>query len=204
MRRSDLWEGPVKALVLIGPTGSGKSTIEDLWLGLKLPGLEKWISHTTRPKRGTEVHGVDYYFETVVGFCALEANGWLVESAKAQAGYSYGKSAEPLKKVMNDPQGRLVGTINYEGAEALMRKLPVGLICFQFLQIDEVVAEERYRKRLERDGDPFNAADLAARLAKVKIENAWAEEATNRGLIVLDGRPSAAEVFASSQAAICW
>ncbi len=47
-------------LVLSGPSGVGKSSIGDLLL--EDPGIVRSVSATTRPARGGERNGVDYFF----------------------------------------------------------------------------------------------------------------------------------------------
>ena len=48
-----------KAIIFSAPSGSGKSTIVHHILDLH-PEMEFSVSATSRPLRGTEVHGVDY------------------------------------------------------------------------------------------------------------------------------------------------
>jgi guanylate kinase len=52
-----------KLLILSAPSGSGKSTIINHILDKKLP-VEFSISATSRPPRGNEKNGVEYYFLT--------------------------------------------------------------------------------------------------------------------------------------------
>ena len=61
-----------KLLVFSAPSGSGKTTIVRHLLALDYLNLEFSISATSRPSRGEEVDGKDYYFlsikESVMGF----------------------------------------------------------------------------------------------------------------------------------------
>lgn len=68
-----------KCLIFSAPSGSGKSTIVQ-WLTQEHPelNLSFSISATSRPPRGTEQHGVEYFFLTPEEFKArIEANDFL-------------------------------------------------------------------------------------------------------------------------------
>jgi guanylate kinase len=68
-----------KCLIFSAPSGSGKSTIVQ-WLTQEHPelNLSFSISATSRPPRGTEQHGVEYFFLTPEEFKArFEANEFL-------------------------------------------------------------------------------------------------------------------------------
>lgn len=58
-----------KLLIISAPSGSGKSTIVN-WLMKEHPELKLTfsISCTSRPPRGTEQNGVEYYFITAEEF----------------------------------------------------------------------------------------------------------------------------------------
>ena len=68
-----------KCLIFSAPSGSGKSTIVQ-WLTKEHPDLNLVfsISATSRPPRGTEQHGVEYFFLTPEEFKAkIDANEFL-------------------------------------------------------------------------------------------------------------------------------
>ena len=50
-----------KVLIFSAPSGSGKSTVVNHLLGLR-PEIEFSVSATSRPPRGQEQDGVEYYF----------------------------------------------------------------------------------------------------------------------------------------------
>ena len=52
---------PGKLLIFSAPSGSGKSTIIEYLMSKNL-GLHFSISATSRPPRGKEQHGVEYFF----------------------------------------------------------------------------------------------------------------------------------------------
>lgn len=63
-----------KLIIFSAPSGSGKSTIINYLLTQNL-NLAFSISATSRPPRGTEKHGVEYFFLTPEEFrCRIENN----------------------------------------------------------------------------------------------------------------------------------
>ena len=79
-------------LIITGPSGVGKNTIIDA-LGKKLD-FNFSVSHTTRPKRVSEVNGKDYYFISDDEFQSMINNNELIEFEE-YGGYSCGTSSYP-------------------------------------------------------------------------------------------------------------
>lgn len=71
-------------IVLSGPSGAGKSTLVGEVLKV-MPELQFSISCTTRKPRGTEQHGVEYYFLTEEEFVQRIDAGEFVEHAQVHA-----------------------------------------------------------------------------------------------------------------------
>ena len=100
-------------IVLSGPSGVGKSTLVGK-LREALPELEFSISCTTRSPRGTEQHGVEYYFLTRKEFDAKRENGEFIESANVFSN-SYGTlKSEVLDRLRRGAQ--VVLDIDVQGA----------------------------------------------------------------------------------------
>ena len=72
--------GKAKLFVIAAPSGAGKTTLVKK-LVARNPELRFSISYTTRPKRRTEVDGVDYLFVDVERFEELREQGELLEFA---------------------------------------------------------------------------------------------------------------------------
>lgn len=64
----------MSTIVLIGASGSGKSTIEN---ELNNHGFRKIVSYTTREPRDSEKNGKDYWFVTKDTFKDMLAEGLL-------------------------------------------------------------------------------------------------------------------------------
>ena len=111
--------------VVSGPSGSGKSTLIKLVLAA-LPGVRFSVSHTTRPKRETEVEGRDYYFVSEPEFRRLVRRHAFVEWAVVH-GALYGTCREELKK---GKDGDLILDIDVQGARQVRAKLPEAVFIF--------------------------------------------------------------------------
>ena len=70
-----------KLIIFSAPSGSGKSTLINYLMGQDL-NLAFSISATSRPPRGTERDGVEYFFLTPEEFRQRIANGEFLEYAE--------------------------------------------------------------------------------------------------------------------------
>ncbi|CNS09551.1 guanylate kinase [Salmonella enterica subsp. enterica serovar Typhimurium str. DT104] len=68
-----------KLIILSGPSGVGKGTIESLLLKNKNLLIKLAISATTREKRRDEINGVNYFFLTVQEFKEKIENDEFIE-----------------------------------------------------------------------------------------------------------------------------
>lgn len=78
--------------ILVGPTCSGKSSLES---AIATMGCGKAISHTTRMPREGEMNGVDYHFVTPSEFRTMHGMGDFIETVEF-GGNSYAMSANAL------------------------------------------------------------------------------------------------------------
>ena len=78
-----------KVLIFSAPSGSGKSTIIDFLMSQGL-GLHFSISATSRPPRGKEQHGVEYFFLSTEEFKSHIEAGDFLEYEEVYSGRFYG------------------------------------------------------------------------------------------------------------------
>ena len=78
-----------KLLIFSAPSGSGKSTIINYLMQMGL-NLHFSVSATSRPPRGTEQHGVEYFFLTPEEFKAHIINGDFLEYEEVYENRFYG------------------------------------------------------------------------------------------------------------------
>ncbi len=138
---------PHKTLVYIisAPSGSGKSTLVNEILK-SVDDLEFSISYTTRPSRGSEVNGRQYFFITRSEFEQMIREDAFLEHAEVFGNY-YGTARRFLQDAEQNGRDLLLD-IDVQGAEQIQRKLPDATSIF-ILPPDRKTLEERLRKRSE-------------------------------------------------------
>jgi guanylate kinase len=87
-------------LIFSAPSGSGKSTIINQLLQENL-GLEFSISATSRPPRGKEQNGVEYYFLSTEEFREKIKNNEFVEYAEVYEGRFYGTLKSEITRIQS-------------------------------------------------------------------------------------------------------
>ena len=110
-----------KLFIISGPSGTGKSTIIEALLK-KRPELRYSISYTTRPSRGNERDGVDYYFISKNAFEERMRAGDFAEWAEVH-GHFYGTSAAYIEKTLAKGKDILLD-IDIVGARKLLGRFP--------------------------------------------------------------------------------
>lgn len=92
-----------KVIIFSAPSGSGKSTIINYLMQQNLK-LAFSISATSRPPRGTEQHGVEYFFLTPEDFRQRIANGEFLEYEEVYKDRFYGTLKEQVEKQLENGQ----------------------------------------------------------------------------------------------------
>ena len=87
-----------KVLIFSAPSGSGKSTVVNHLLGIH-PELEFSVSATSRPPRGQEQNGVEYYFMDEEEFRARISRDEFVEYEEVYPGRFYGTLKEEVERI---------------------------------------------------------------------------------------------------------
>jgi len=158
-----------KLIIFSAPSGSGKSTIINYLLQQEL-NLSFSISATSRLPRGTEQHGVEYFFLTPEEFRIRIANNEFLEFEEVYENRFYGTLKEHVEKQLTAGQNVIfdvdvVGGCNikqYYGDRALS----------VFIEPPSI---EELRKRLEnRKTDSPEV--IESRVAKAEFEMSFAEK----------------------------
>jgi guanylate kinase len=136
-------------IIISAPSGSGKSTLVNE-LMRRVPGLRFSVSYTTRPPRGRERNGEDYFFITREEFEARIAQDEFLEWAKVFGNY-YGTHQSELERASGEGCD-LVLDIDVQGARQLKRKIPAAVSIFVLPPSREVL-EQRLRAR-SQDSEP--------------------------------------------------
>lgn len=90
-----------KLIIFSAPSGSGKSTIINYLLEQNL-NLVFSISATSRPLRGTEEHGVHYYFLSPDEFRQKIANNEFLEYEEVYTDRYYGTLKAPVERQLQE------------------------------------------------------------------------------------------------------
>jgi len=107
------------AIVVSGPSGAGKNSVIDRVMR-ELPNLSFSVSHTTRPQRAGETHGVNYFFVSQEEFDRLLDADEFLEHV-TYLGDRYGTTRSQLERLFAAGQDVLLN-VDVEGAKTLRRR----------------------------------------------------------------------------------
>jgi len=153
--------------IVSAPSGSGKSTLVNELFRM-VDGLDFSISYTTRPPRGSEKNGKEYFFVSEAEFKAMIEAGEFLEYARVfgNDGDYYGTA----KRALLESEQRtwdLVLDIDVQGAAQVKQRLPCAVSIF-ILPPGRKQLEWRLRNRgLNSEAEIDRRLDTARR----EIEN---------------------------------
>jgi guanylate kinase len=134
--------------IISAPSGSGKSTLVNQ-LRSEVKDLEFSVSYTTRPPRGSEQNGREYYFIARDQFESMIAGNEFLEYADVFGNY-YGTA----KHVLQDAAAHgkdLVLDIDVQGARQVKARHPEAISIF-ILPPSRQILEKRLKNRSMSDG----------------------------------------------------
>jgi guanylate kinase len=129
--------------IISAPSGSGKSTLVNE-LRVRVAGIDFSISYTTRPTRGSEQNGREYFFVTRSEFQAMIARNEFLECAEVFGNF-YGTARRFLSEA-EERGNDLLLDIDVQGAAQLKQKIPEAVSIF-ILPPSRDKLERRLRKR---------------------------------------------------------
>jgi guanylate kinase len=113
--------------VIAAPSGTGKTTLVKA-LVESLPQITVSISHTTRPKRPNEVHGLNYYFVSKTEFDAMISHGDFLEHATIFENL-YGTSKSWVEKTLSQGMDVIL-EIDWQGHQQIKKLFPDSVSIF--------------------------------------------------------------------------
>ena len=115
-------------IIISGTTCAGKGTIIKRLLENN-PNMELSISYTSRPIRGGEIDGVDYYFVTQEEFERKIASGDFLEYAQVHYGKYYGTPKKELEEKLASGKDVIL-EIEVQGAAQVKELFPETILIF--------------------------------------------------------------------------
>jgi guanylate kinase len=154
--------------IISAPSGSGKSTLVSE-LRKQVSGVDFSISWTTRPPRGSEEHGREYYFTSRDQFERMIAEAKFLEYAEVFGNY-YGTARHSLEEARRQGHDLLLD-IDVQGA-AQVRAMMAEAVSIFVLPPTPKELRTRLRNRSRAEG-VVNEAELYRRLSEAikEIEN---------------------------------
>ena len=156
---------PGNLYVVAAPSGAGKSSLVRALMELDSHVFPS-VSHTTRPARGQEKHGREYYFVSDAQFDVLIAQDAFFEWAHVH-GNRYGTSRMAIEARLSHGEDVIL-EIDYQGAYQIQTIFPEAVLIFILPpSLDEL------RGRIERRGeDTPDSIDLRMQNASEEIAQA--------------------------------
>jgi guanylate kinase len=158
---------PGNLFVVAAPSGAGKSSLVKALLELDSHVLPS-VSHTTRPPRGQEKHGREYFFVSHGEFDQMVLADAFVEWANVH-GHRYGTSKKAIEdRIMHGSD--VILEIDWQGALQIKRIFTNAVLMFILPP-----SWEELRSRLERRGEDSPEV-IETRLRNAAAELAQAKE----------------------------
>ena len=133
-------------VVISAPSGSGKTSLAELLLK-EVDRMRFSVSHTTRPRRGGEEHGVDYFFVSVEEFEGMVSEGEFLEHAHVYDNY-YGTSRAFVEAELGGGMDVLLD-IDIQGALKVKKLIPEALMIFVLPPSFQVLKERLVGRGLD-------------------------------------------------------
>ncbi|TWO72474.1 guanylate kinase [Caenimonas sedimenti] len=152
---------PGNLFVVAAPSGAGKSSLVKALMELDAR-VQPSVSHTTRPPRGQEKHGREYFFVSAQEFDAMVLAGSFVEWAHVH-GHRYGTSKKAIEERIAHGQDVIL-EIDFQGALQIKRIFTNAVLIFILPP-----SWEELRSRLERRGED------TPEVIELRMENAATE-----------------------------
>lgn len=158
---------PGNLFVVAAPSGAGKSSLVKALMQSDSR-IQPAVSHTTRPPRGQEKHGREYFFLSGEEFDSMVLRDAFLEWAHVH-GHRYGTSRQAIEERVTHGAD-VVLEIDFQGAINVKRIFTNAVLIFILPP-----SWEELQSRLQRRGED-SAEVIAVRLKNASLEMAQAKE----------------------------
>ncbi|MES2191232.1 MAG: guanylate kinase [Pseudomonadota bacterium] len=158
---------PGNLFVVAAPSGAGKSSLVKALMELDSR-IQPAVSHTTRPPRGQEKHGREYYFLSPEEFDGMVLRDSFLEWAHVH-GQRYGTSRQAIEERVAHGADVIL-EIDFQGAINVKRIFANAVLIFILPP-----SWDELRSRLQRRGED-SAETIELRLKNAALEMAQARE----------------------------
>ena len=158
---------PGNVSVVAAPSGAGKSSLVKALMEIDSR-IQPAVSHTTRPPRGQERHGREYYFVSAAEFDQMVLRDAFLEWANVH-GHRYGTSRQAIEERMAHGADVIL-EIDFQGAINIKRIFANAVLIFILPP-----SWDELRSRLQRRGED-TAEVIELRLMNAALEMAQAKE----------------------------
>jgi guanylate kinase len=145
-------------IVVSAPSGAGKTSLVNALIAND-PNIVASVSHTTRPQRGNERDGENYFFVDVPTFIAMRDAGKFYEHALVFGNY-YGTSRAAVETERALGHDVLL-EIDWQGAQQIRLDFPEAVTLF-ILPPSRAALRQRLRQRGQDDDDAIARRNAAA------------------------------------------
>ena len=153
-----------KLIIFSAPSGSGKTTLVRHILKTFPEHIEFSISATSRPKRGVEENGKDYYYLTTEEFKKSVANNEFLEWEEVYAGTHYGTLRAEVERIWAKGKA-VIFDIDVEGGLNLKNQFKRDALGVFVMPPSIKILEERLHSR-----STDSTESIARRIAKAEKE----------------------------------
>jgi len=158
-----------KLIIFSAPSGSGKTTLVRHILKTFPDDIEFSISATSRPKRGIEQNGKDYYYLSVDDFKEKVANNEFLEWEEVYAGTHYGTLKAEVDRIWAKGKA-VIFDIDVEGGLNLKNQFRHDALAVFVMPPSIKILEERLHSR-----STDSKESIARRISKAEKELKTAE-----------------------------
>ena len=159
-----------KLIIFAAPSGSGKTTIVEYLLKQEELNLAFSVSATSRPRRGKEKHGENYYFMTTNEFKKHIKNDDFLEWEEVYRDNFYGTLKSEVERLWAEGKN-VIFDIDVAGGLRIKRKYPNKTLAVFVKPPSVVELKIRLKKRSTESEDKINM-----RIAKASVELATAPQ----------------------------